>query len=173
MENQNLKEKQKEMLQIRLKGIVQKWSKDGWVNNVLKTEPIPTKKGVMNLCGCALGIRPWGSSENEQEIEELNQQITLYYSPDESQEGTICEDSFYLEDDYDGTKIECVQQIIVNADFIMYVGAEPELLRKLHEAFRHPVYITCLGDHDCMPSCVISKGDVFVDVNKNLIEVSE
>ena len=173
MEYQDNQKKEEEMLQIRLKGIVQKWLKDGWINNVLKTEPIPTKRGVLDLCGCALGIRPWGSQECEQEMEQLDKQIKLYYSPDESKEGTIREDSFYIEDDYDGENIRFIQEIIVDADFIMYISAEPALLEKLHTAFMHPAYIPCLGDHDCLPSCAISKGDVYVEIHKNLIEIVE
>lgn len=162
-----------EMLQIRLKGIVQKWSKEGWKDNVLRTEPIPTKSGIVELCGCALGIRPWGSQEGEQEIEQLNQQIKVYYSPDESKEGTICEDVFYETDDYDGTDIKCVQELIVDADFVLYISAEPELLCKLDVAFQHPIYVPVLGDNGCIPRRRISEGIVCTDEAQHLIEILE
>lgn len=173
MTEQNVKEKQNEMLKIRVEGVVQQWSKEGWVNNVLKTEPIPTKKGVVDLCGIALGIRPWWSSEREQEIEELSNQIKLYYSPDESEEGTIYDDSFYLEDVHHRKKIKYKQQIIVDADFVMYISADAEILKKLYKALREPVYMLFLGNNDCPPGRMISEGYVVLGLKKKLIEIKE
>ena len=157
------------MLKMRLNGIVQKWSKEGWKDNVLRTEPLPTKKGIVELCGCALGIRPWGSQEREQE----NQQLKVYYSPEESREGTIREDKFYETDDISGEEIEYVQDAIWDADFVLYISAEPELLCKLDVAFHSPAYMLILGDYDCPPSCWISEGIVCTDADQHLIEIQE
>lgn len=160
-------------LKIRLKGIAQQWSKEGWKENVLKTEPIPTKKGVVEMCASVLGIRPWGGHQSEQEIEQLNEQIKVFYSPEESVEGKICKDTFYETDDYDGAAIEYTHELIMNADFVLYISAAPELLEKLHTAFMHPVYIPRLGGNDCLPSCRISEGIVCTDVDQHLIEIQE
>lgn len=162
-----------EMLRIRLNGIAQKWSKEGWKDNVLRTEPIPTKRGIVKLCGCALGIRAWGGQEGEQEIEQLNQQIKVYYSPEESREGTILEDKFYETDDISGEEIEYVQDLIWDADFVLYISAESELLCKLDVAFQNPRYLLVLGDYDCPPSCWISEGIVCTDDAQHLIEILE
>ncbi len=162
-----------EMLKIRLNGIAQKWSKEGWKDNVLKTEPLPTKKGIVELCGCALGIRPWGGHEGKQEIEQLNQQIKVYYSPEESREGTIREDKFYETDDYNGEEIEYVQDLIWDADFVLYISAESEVLCKLKTAFESPEHVLVLGDYDCPPSCRISEGIVCTDEVRHLIEILE
>ncbi len=161
------------MLKMRLYGIIQKWSKEGWRDNVLKTEPLPTKKGIVELCGCALGIIPWSRQTREQELEQLNQQIKVYYSPDESRLGEIREDVFYEEDDVTGEEIECRQEMIVDADFVLYISAEPEILCKLDAAFVSPAYMLVLGDTDCIPSCRISEGIVCTDADQHLIEIQE
>lgn len=162
-----------EMLKIRLNGIAQKWSKEGWKDNVLRTEPVPTKRGIVDLCGCALGISPWRSQERVPELEQLNQQIKVYYSSEESREGTIREDKFYETDDYNGEEIEYVQDLIWDADFVLYISAEPELLCKLDVAFQSPAHMLVLGDYDCPPSCRISEGIVCTDEAQHLIEVQE
>ena len=161
------------MLKMRLNGIAQKWSKEGWKNNVLRTEPIPTKRGIVDLCGCALGISPWRSEERVPELEQLNQQIKVYYSPEESREGTIREDKFYETDDYNGEEIEYVQDLIWDAEFVLYISAEPKLLCKLDLAFQSPVHMLVLGDYDCPPSCQISEGIVSTDADQHLIEIQE
>lgn len=161
------------MLKMRLQGIIQKWSKEGWKDNILKTESIPTKKGIVELCGCALGIIPWSRQTIEQELEQLNQQIKVYYSPDESRPGEIREDVFYEEDDVTGEEIECRQEMIVDADFVLYISAEPEILCKLDAAFVSPAYMLVLGDTDCIPSCRISEGIVCTDADQHLIEIQE
>ena len=161
------------MLKMRLQGIIQKWSKEGWKDNILKTESIPTKKGIVELCGCALGIIPWSRETREQELEQLNQQIKVYYSPDESRPGEIREDVFYEEDDITGEEIECRQEMIVDAEFVLYISAEPELLCKLDAAFVSPAYMLVLGDTDCIPSCRISEGIVCTDADQHLIEIQE
>lgn len=162
-----------EMLKIRLKGIAQKWSKEGWRDNVLRTEPTPTKRGIVDLCGCALGIRPWGSEKCASEIEQLNQQIKVYYSPEESREGTIREDKYYETDDCNGEEIEYVQDLIWDADFVLYISAKPELLCKLDLAFQSPIYVPVLGDNGCIPSRRISEGIVCTDEVQHLIEIRE
>lgn len=115
------------------------------------TENAPTKSGVIGLLAAALG---------RTRTEDLADLAALRFGVRVDQPGTRVRDYQTAHHLVTGVSMPVSERFYLSdAVFVAAVEGDPELVGKLHEAVRAPVYLPYLGRRSCPPSRPVDLGE--------------
>ena len=115
------------------------------------TENAPTKSGVLGLLAAALG---------RDRTADLSDLAALRYGVRADQPGTRVRDYQTAHHPVTGASMPVSERFYLSdAVFVAAVEGAPELVAKLYEAVRGPVYLPYLGRRSCPPSRPLDLGE--------------
>lgn len=115
------------------------------------TENAPTKSGVLGLLAAALG---------RDRTADLSDLAALRYGVRADQPGTRVRDYQTAHHPVTGASMPVSERFYLSdAVFVAAVEGTPELVAKLYEAVRGPVYLPYLGRRSCPPSRPLDLGE--------------
>ena len=138
---------------LRLAAPMQAWGADSKYN-YRETNREPTKSGVIGLLAAALGC----SREDTETLKILGE---LRFGVRVDREGLPLRDYQMAHHILPNGKEESTQtyrDYLCDAVFMVGLEGDPELLKKLENAVRHPVYPLFLGRRSCPPTLPICLG---------------
>ena len=138
---------------LRLAAPMQAWGADSKYN-YRETNREPTKSGVIGLLAAALGC-------SREDTEMLNTLGKLRFGVRIDQEGTPLQDFQMAHRTAPNGKEESTltyRDYLCDAVFVVGLEGDPELLKKLEDAVRHPVYPLFLGRRSCPPTLPVCLG---------------
>lgn len=161
------------ILFLRLEGPLQSWGEHSkW--DYRDTAMCPTKSGIVGLIGCAMGIK-----RNSEELYSISDSIKIAIRIDKP--GIVLADFHTVRPTLpegiiitsqgkprgDSNTIVSRRQYLQDANFLVAVQGEKELLYKIREAMENPKWVIFLGRKSCVPSVPIYQG---IQDNYNSLE---
>jgi CRISPR system Cascade subunit CasD len=144
-------------LLLRLEGPLQAWGeRSHWT--IRDTAAEPTKSGIVGLLGCAQGMTA------DDDLQGLSRSIRIGVRCDRP--GTIFTDFHTVKDGVllaDGKlkkdPVISKRDYLSDASFLVAVQASPEVINRLSQAVRQPVWPYYLGRKSCVPSKPVYEGE--------------
>ncbi|MGW5689111.1 type I-E CRISPR-associated protein Cas5/CasD [Nonomuraea sp. NPDC003754] len=145
------------VLLLQLAGPLQSWGVGSRFAR-RSTEAAPTKSGVIGLLAAALGRR------RDEDVSDL---AALRFGVRLDQPGRLLRD-YHTAQRFTGESLPVSERyFLADAVFLAAVEGDRQLIERLHQAVRHPVFLPYLGRRSCPPA---RRLDLAVDHNKALEE---
>lgn len=137
------------VLTLQLAGPLQAWGASARFAR-RTTEHAPTKSGVVGLLAAALGRR---------RTDDIGDLAALRFGVRVDQRGTIVRDYQTAHHFENGRSMPVSERFyLADAVFVAVVEGDAELISRLHDAVRNPVFLPYLGRRSCPPSRPVELG---------------
>ena len=150
------------VLVLRLEGVLQSWGEHAKWNN-RDSSVMPTKSGIIGLLGCALG---WGREDKR--FVTLSSKLKIVIRADRA--GRLVSDFQTVsakklmnaagEPRQGGNTLVTNRYYLQDAFFTVFLIGDKEVLQKVEQALKEPMWPLYLGRKSCVPSRPVLDGSI-------------